>query len=90
VVKLLIGNKIDKDKREIPTEDGQRFAKDHNLMFKELSAKDNIGIDSAFEELINKVLDDEELRQVTATRKQENVSLKNEPNTPQTSNLCYC
>eukprot|EP01087_Luapelamoeba_hula_P023463 TRINITY_DN862_c0_g1_i3.p1 TRINITY_DN862_c0_g1~~TRINITY_DN862_c0_g1_i3.p1 ORF type:complete len:175 (+),score=30.47 TRINITY_DN862_c0_g1_i3:99-623(+) len=55
VVKLLVGNKIDKEKREVSREEGAAFAQSKAMVFIECSAKTKLGIHQAFEELVNKV-----------------------------------
>ncbi|VIO92526.1 Ras-related protein Rab-18A, putative [Brugia malayi] len=55
-VKMLIGNKIDISSREVTREEGLEFAKKHRMLFIEASAKTREGVQCAFEELIEKVL----------------------------------
>lgn len=48
---MLVGNKCDLDSRRVvSTEEGMKFAKDHNILFMEVSAKTEHNVDSAFEE----------------------------------------
>ena len=50
----LVGNKIDmEDKREITREEGQKYAKDNNIIFFEVSAKTGDGINLLFDKVIN-------------------------------------
>jgi Ras-related protein Rab-18 len=55
VVKLLVGNKIDKEGREVSRETGAAFARERAMVFIECSAKTKLGIQQAFEELVHKV-----------------------------------
>ncbi|VDK79421.1 unnamed protein product [Onchocerca ochengi] len=55
-VKMLIGNKIDITNREVTREEGLEFAKKYRMLFIEASAKTREGVQCAFEELIEKVL----------------------------------
>lgn len=48
IVIMLLGNKSDIPRREVPHEEGARFAKDNGLVFMETSAKDNVNVDHAF------------------------------------------
>ena len=49
---ILVGNKCDLvDKREVQTEDGKNLALQHNCPFREVSAKENIGINELFIEV---------------------------------------
>jgi len=46
---MLIGNKSDLDaRRQVSTEEGERFAKEHGLIFMETSAKTAYNVEEAF------------------------------------------
>uniref|UniRef100_A0A1I8F521 Ras-related protein Rab-18 n=1 Tax=Macrostomum lignano TaxID=282301 RepID=A0A1I8F521_9PLAT len=55
-VKMLVGNKIDSAKREVSRDEGLKFARKHHMLFIEASAKTNEGVKTAFEELVEKIL----------------------------------
>jgi Ras-related protein Rab-18 len=55
VVMMLVGNKIDLGNRSVTKQEGESMARKHGMMFIETSAKNRIGVQEAFEELINKV-----------------------------------
>ncbi|KAL4002653.1 Ras-related protein Rab-18 [Acanthocheilonema viteae] len=55
-VKMLVGNKIDISSREVTREEGLEFAKKYRMLFIEASAKTREGVQCAFEELIEKIL----------------------------------
>ncbi|KAK5579408.1 hypothetical protein RB653_009091 [Dictyostelium firmibasis] len=57
LVKLLVGNKIDKENREVTREEGAEFAKKKAMLFIECSAKSKVGIQQAFEELAQKIIE---------------------------------
>ncbi|KAF4106587.1 hypothetical protein G5714_012577 [Onychostoma macrolepis] len=56
LVKMLVGNKIDKEDRELEREEGLKFARKHSMLFIESSAKTRDGVQCAFEELVEKIL----------------------------------
>ena len=55
VIMMLVGNKIDLENRSVTKEEGEKMARNHGMMFIETSAKTRIGVQEAFEELVNKV-----------------------------------
>jgi len=54
--KILVGNKIDSLHREVSQDEGMQFARKHKMLFIEASAKTREGVNLAFEELIEKIL----------------------------------
>eukprot|EP01102_Stenamoeba_stenopodia_P010227 TRINITY_DN3062_c0_g1_i1.p1 TRINITY_DN3062_c0_g1~~TRINITY_DN3062_c0_g1_i1.p1 ORF type:complete len:204 (+),score=45.76 TRINITY_DN3062_c0_g1_i1:451-1062(+) len=57
VVKLLVGNKIDRPDRDVTKSEGAEYARSKAMVFIECSAKTRLGIQQAFEELVQKILD---------------------------------
>ena len=56
---VLLGNKCEcKDQREVSTQEGAKFAQDNDLLFFETSAKENINVRSAFEQIVDRILND--------------------------------
>ena len=55
---LLVGNKIDNIyNRAVTEQEGEELARKHGMMFIETSAKEKIGVNEAFEEVVNKVIE---------------------------------
>ncbi|EGC32269.1 Rab GTPase [Dictyostelium purpureum] len=71
LVKLLVGNKIDKENREISREEGAEFAKKKAMLFIECSAKTKIGIQQAFEELAQKIIESPQNTQSSSSSSQQ-------------------
>ena len=65
IVKLLIGNKIDSPS-VIPRDTAESWARARGMLFMESSAKTNSGIDQAFEEVVEKIIDSPSLMANTA------------------------
>ncbi|KAJ2800710.1 Ras- protein Rab-18 [Coemansia guatemalensis] len=58
VVKMIVGNKIDKETEErVPRKEGFEYARKHQTLFLECSAKTKVGVQQAVEELVNKIID---------------------------------
>lgn len=56
VIKCIVGNKVDKDlSRVVTTDEGQAFADNKGAIFVEASAKQGVGVQGAFDELVNRV-----------------------------------
>jgi len=58
---VLVGNKIDKESRQVTRDEGVRFARKHSMLFIEASAKTREGVQLSFEELVQKILETPDL-----------------------------
>ena len=56
VLKVLVGNKTDRDDREIPAEVGDEFAQRHGMYYLETSAKACDNVDRLFSEIAHELL----------------------------------
>ncbi|KAG6907012.1 hypothetical protein DXG01_010915 [Tephrocybe rancida] len=62
VVKIVVGNKVDKEfSRQVSADEGQAFAKRMNSLFIEASAKTAIGVNEAFHEVVEQIIETPEL-----------------------------
>jgi Ras-related protein Rab-18 len=85
MIKMLVGNKIDKENREVSKEEGLKFAKKHSMLFIEASAKTKEGVEIAFEELVEKII------QTPTLWEKKNTSLNiNKQETQPTGSCSYC
>ncbi|KAF2075634.1 hypothetical protein CYY_003057 [Polysphondylium violaceum] len=90
IIIILIGNKSDmNEKRVISFEDGDKFAKAHNLLFFETCAKDYETVQKVFETGTRKVLNlIKEGKLTVVNKKPTNVQLTTPPPTPKKKNEC--
>ena len=68
VVKLLVGNKIDKKPRAVSRREGESWARAKGMLFLESSAKTKVGIDEVFNEMLMKIFENPTLLAGTAPR----------------------
>ena len=74
---VLVGNKSDLEKeRKVSKEEGEEFAKKHNIKFYESSAKEGFNVNEIFEYLANEIYTEVKLK---GRDKSSNTVLKNEP-----------
>ena len=84
---LLVGNKIDLDsKRRVPFEQGEQWANEHNAMFIESSAKDNLKVEEAFLQLATKAL--QNAKKSAAQPAQGTITLSSPPQPVQGKKCC--
>ncbi|XP_053202631.1 ras-related protein Rab-18-B-like [Panonychus citri] len=89
MIKMVVGNKIDRqDKREVSREEGLRWARKYSTLFIEASARTNEDVKTAFEELVEKILQTPGLWD--EVRRKRNINLEEEE--PQSTGWCggYC
>ncbi|XP_026731662.1 ras-related protein Rab-18A [Trichoplusia ni] len=87
IVCLVVGNKIDKQNRAVPREQGQAFAQKHRMLFIESSAKTQEGISLAFEELVQKIIETPGLWETEGSSS--NIRISNEERRQQQESSCY-
>lgn len=56
--KMVVANKVDlAAERQVTTEEGHAFARDNGCLYVETSAKANVAVGQAFEELVQRILE---------------------------------
>lgn len=75
VLKILVGNKTDRDDREIPTSIGEEFAKQHDMYFLETSAKEADNVERLFYEIAAELIDQARSKEIVTTNKNSNDSI---------------
>ena len=75
-VLILVGNKIDIEKREITEDEARKYAESMKMKYFETSAKENKGINEVFDEIFNDIY---ELNKNKINEKKDNFQLKEEP-----------
>ncbi|CAN8067553.1 unnamed protein product [Agarophyton chilense] len=60
-VKMVVGNKVDIEQRQVSREEGLEFARQQSTLFVESSAKTATGVQQTFEELLRKILETPQL-----------------------------
>lgn len=89
-VKILVGNKVDKEsEREVTREEGVALAKEYGCLFLECSAKTRANVEKCFEELALKILEAPSLLEEGSVVVKRNIlKQKQEYNTAPSSGCC--
>ncbi|KAK3825834.1 MAG: P-loop containing nucleoside triphosphate hydrolase protein [Benniella sp.] len=88
VVRMIVGNKVDKESsREVSRQEGQELARKLQTLFVECSAKTKFGVQQAFDELVQQIIDTPSLWQKQATT---NLRLQSNPEVSQEYAGCSC
>ncbi|KAF9945587.1 hypothetical protein BGZ65_010588 [Modicella reniformis] len=88
VVRMIVGNKVDKESsREVSRQEGQDLARKLQTLFVECSAKTKLGVQQAFDELVQQIIDTPSLWQKQATT---NVRLQSNVEASQEYSACSC
>lgn len=64
MLKILVGNKTDRDDREIPTAIGEEFAKQQGMYFLETSAKEADNVERLFYEIAAELIEQARTKEV--------------------------
>ncbi|CAO3573474.1 unnamed protein product [Mortierella alpina] len=86
VVRMIVGNKVDKESsREVSKQEGQEFARKLQTLFVECSAKTKLGVQQAFDELVQQIIDTPSLWQ-----KQAPANVRLQPNAESSAEASGC
>ncbi|GAX77793.1 hypothetical protein CEUSTIGMA_g5236.t1 [Chlamydomonas eustigma] len=90
-VQILVANKVDlSSERQVTTEEGQDFAQRHGCLFVETSAKANVAVGQAFEELVMKILDSPVLIESSGSLAPSGVKLSSAATGGDQAGVCAC
>ncbi|KAJ8951893.1 hypothetical protein NQ318_019871 [Aromia moschata] len=87
IVKMIVGNKIDVDNREVSREEAMKFARRYQTLYIEASAKTRDGVQTAFEELVHKIIQTPGLWESYAS---DNIHIGDREHLPRSSCASYC
>ncbi|XP_050307124.1 ras-related protein Rab-18-B-like [Anthonomus grandis grandis] len=87
IVKMIVGNKIDVDRREVTREQAMAFARRHQTLYIEASAKTKHGVQSAFEELVHIIIQTPGLWE---SYNPDNIHVGKNDKAPQSGCASYC
>ncbi|UJR25314.1 hypothetical protein I4U23_006665 [Adineta vaga] len=91
IIKMLVGNKIDReDERQVTRDEGARFARKHSMLFIEASARTREGVQIAFEELVQKIIQTPTLWQNEQKSKENTINPNDNDNSDESSQGCTC
>ena len=79
---IIIGNKIDKEDRQVSEEEGRKYAESNNFKYFETSCKKNIGIEKAFDEIFKDVYE------LNKNLEKDRITIEN--NTKPNKRFCTC
>ncbi|OMO57184.1 Small GTPase superfamily [Corchorus capsularis] len=89
-IKMLVGNKVDKESERVVTKkEGMNFARDNGCLFIECSAKTRVNVQQCFEELVLKILDTPSLLAEGSKGVKKNI-FKQKPPQPDASTSSCC
>jgi len=90
-VQILVANKVDlSSERQVTTEEGHEFAQRHGCLFVETSAKANVAVGQAFEELLMKILDSPALIQSSGSLAPTGLKLSSTASAGDQAGVCAC
>ncbi|KAK4356450.1 hypothetical protein RND71_025421 [Anisodus tanguticus] len=90
-IKMLVGNKVDRDsERAVTREEGLAFAKEHNCLFLECSARTRENVQLVFKDLTLKILDVPSLLEKGSAVVKNQILKQKEVHKSQHSGNCCC
>ncbi|CAG7784800.1 unnamed protein product [Allacma fusca] len=91
VLRVLVGNKTDREDREIPTYVGEDFASRNNMYFMETSAKEADNVEKLFMEIAHALIEQAKVREPVSKYEGspgQALNLNNRPQTASNENCC--
>ncbi|KAJ6805830.1 ras-related protein Rab-18 [Iris pallida] len=83
-IKMLVGNKVDKEgRRAVTKQEGVEFARHYGCLFIECSARTRANVEQCYEELVLKILETPSLLADGSTGAKTNIFKQNPPGPPQ-------
>ncbi|KXZ52310.1 RABC2 protein [Gonium pectorale] len=90
-VRMVVANKVDVgDARRVSWQEGSDFARKHGCLFVETSAKANVAVATAFEELVLKILETPSLTEDAACGVRPGTVRLDMPSSYNMYDYCYC
>merc|ERR1712122_391756 len=90
IVKMLVGNKCDLEDCVVSKDEGIKLARKHQMMFIESSAKTREGVQCAFEELVEKVIQTPQLWENTQPKNKSGNTINVDQPSDYSSGCSYC
>jgi Ras-related protein Rab-30 len=90
VLRVLVGNKTDREDREIPTYVGEDFAQRNNMYFMETSAKEADNVEKLFMEIAHALIEQAKVREPMSSYPESPGAALNLNNRPQPSSNDNC
>ncbi|XP_019708400.1 ras-related protein RABC1 isoform X2 [Elaeis guineensis] len=88
-IKMLVGNKVDKEGRRVVTKkEGIDFAREYGCLFLECSAKTRVNVEKCFEELVLKILETPSLLAAGSTGVKKNIFTQKPPQADEYTSTC--
>lgn len=89
-IKMVVGNKLDLDERQVSREEGLAFAREQSTLFVESSAKTATGVQQTFDELLRKILETPDLCTADPSADADNIRPSAHGSSSSAADSCSC